>query len=441
MAPQRGILGTINDYISIIYSHLIYPVTRKLGQNDVPLLPFVALTRLAFFILIVLSDIIIPDHNATDVLSLNYVPTSEMRRLFLRPFIKWDSAHFIAIAEKSYYSEQSFAFFPFYPSLIGYLGRVLGIIFPLDWNLTEQVIVAGIIVSNVSFVASVWFLNKLFIYLDVALIRRNSAIMCYIFNPASVFFCSLYTESTYAMLSFAAIYFLFARKNHVIAFVLFSLASFTRSTGIFNSFLVLFHSMSCSIGESSARIAMTEVLSNFVLFFGTIFPFFYFNHFAATEICESFPDPSICDSPSIFHFDTYAHIQHKYWNVGFLRSFRFMQLPNVILAFPIAFLAVRTFVTFDLRGIWIAWLRAQGMRYIKALPLVGAMIPLVLVSFIFGHIQILNRVVCAGCPLVYLAMADTLEHRQPHIRNLFMVYVFIFNACGVILHPNFYPWT
>ncbi|MBA2743911.1 MAG: hypothetical protein H0U43_06320 [Chthoniobacterales bacterium] len=112
------------------------------------------------------------------------------------------------------------AFFPMYPIMI----RMASVLF-------RNMVIAGLVVSNLCLIAGAVFLNAL-IRLDYKDPRvARMAIMFFMFTPMSFFFSSAYTESTFFMLATGSL--LAARNGRwLLACLLGMCLSATRSPGI-----------------------------------------------------------------------------------------------------------------------------------------------------------------------------------------------------------------
>ncbi|OGY17240.1 MAG: hypothetical protein A2784_02050 [Candidatus Chisholmbacteria bacterium RIFCSPHIGHO2_01_FULL_48_12] len=131
----------------------------------------------------------------------------------------FDGVHYIGIAEKSYFAQFTQAFFPLYPLLIRALNQ-----------LVHNSILNGLIISNVSFLGSLWLLYKL-ARLDLsASVARRTLIFLLVF-PTSFFFASLYTESLFLLVTLASFY-AARQRRWLLAGVCGALAAATRILGI-----------------------------------------------------------------------------------------------------------------------------------------------------------------------------------------------------------------
>lgn len=131
----------------------------------------------------------------------------------------WDGGHFKGIAESGYAFSYQVVFFPLYPLLIKAL-TFLNI--PVLWG--------GLIISNLSAVAALFFLYKL-VNLDFEENISKKTVFLTLAFPTAFYFTAMYSESLFLLLTVTAFY--MARKNYwFFAFLLAALASITRLTGL-----------------------------------------------------------------------------------------------------------------------------------------------------------------------------------------------------------------
>ncbi|XP_075578161.1 GPI alpha-1,6-mannosyltransferase 2 isoform X2 [Pelecanus crispus] len=126
----------------------------------------------------------------------------------------------------------------------------------------------------------------------------------------------------------------------------------------------------------------------------------------------------------------YSYIQDAYWNVGFLRYFELRQIPNFLLALPVALL-----------GSWAAWTYiianprhclTLGLERRKSdeegKPRAGFCCPAVFVYVVhatvllaFGffcmHVQVLTRFLGSSSPILYWFSAHLLQEYEPLLRS------------------------
>ena len=307
----------------------------------------------------------IPDHEPSknDV----YLPEKRspehhpMVQFLLGGFGNWDSEYFIMIAEHGYLYEQSLAFFPLLPWVM----NVTSSIVYSSTGLSQATIPArsmnlimGWAVSNLAFLFAALLLYQL--TLKVYGSRKMAAVTSLLFaiSPASVFMSSVYTESMFAMFSFAGM--LCLEMHHPwAAILLFTFGGATRSNGILALlFLALYHYMRLVASGRSylARgVIIGAVQSAFIIAPYTLFQLYGYCIYCSTSEGGSLVDSliaSFCSSaplPAMVHQPTthppwcdqtlphpYGYVQATYWNVGFLKYYQLKQIPNFLLATPMA---------------------------------------------------------------------------------------------------------
>ncbi|KAM6545564.1 hypothetical protein CsatB_026300 [Cannabis sativa] len=262
--------------------------------------------------------------------------------------IVWDGVYFVRIAQCGYEYEQSYAFFPLLPICISALSRT--VFAPLVPVMGERAVLGltGYVINNIAFVFAAMYLYWLSVIVlkdrDAAL--RASLLFC--FNPASIFYSSIYTESLYALFSIGGLYHLVSGNNKI-AVPWFALSGFARSNGVINAGYICFQTMhqACdSILRKKAFLTM-KILTGGALHCIFIFtPFLAFQVYGYNNICVGHSPNNMrpwCKAKVPL---LYNYIQSHYWGVGFLRYFQFKQLPNFLLASPILSLALCSIVNY-----------------------------------------------------------------------------------------------
>ena len=114
--------------------------------------------------------------------------------LWLEGFTRWDGEHYVNLALNGYFTGGT-PWFPVYPFLI----RIFSYLFGDPYF-------AGIIVSNLSFLAALIYLYKL-VKLKYGEESSWRTILYLAVFPTTFFFCSVLSESTFLMLSVMAFYY------------------------------------------------------------------------------------------------------------------------------------------------------------------------------------------------------------------------------------------
>lgn len=426
-----------------------------------PTVIFVGLqSRIILLALYVLSDYLIFDHNATDVLLYEPFYSHLYSRLILRGFTKWDAAHFLSIAQDNYQYEQSWAFFPVLPYLIKFLAQRNYPTIRTD----ETYIISGIAISNISFIGSCCVLTCLCLQNGLSKKQTVTVICFYCVNPANIFFSSIYTESLFSFLSWLGIYLLHCSNlsSRLLACIPFFLASYTRSNGTLNVIFVVFSYLSflsqkqlapTTHGNHVCKSFISTSIHTATFFFlciSTISPYILHNLAAMRAICPT-TCPALaaeghCISSSDAFTDVYSYVQDKYWDVGPFRYYRVRQIPNWLLAAPMLYLGwLFVYCHFHVisrqsSSVWMWLMEVLAQRQTAH---ASHMAVLLILALTMAHIEITTRLVCSACPMIHVFLAD-LAAKPRHYgisRIILFSYFILFNVLGLLLHPNRYPWT
>ncbi|CAN6342948.1 unnamed protein product [Urochloa humidicola] len=255
----------------------------------------------------------------------------------------WDGVHFARSAECGYEYEQSFAFLPLLPASIALLARSLFAPLMPVLGYRAVLVLSGYVLNNVAFVAAAAYFYRLSVLIlkDQKAAYRASVLFC--FNPASVFYSSLYSESLYALFSLGGLFYLFSGANTVAAIML-ALSGSARSNGALNAgyfcFQALLQAYDAAVRKKRPLLAVQALVAAALRTIFIFLPFFAFQAYGYLNICVHGSSEKLrpwCKGkvPLLYGF-----IQSHYWGVGFLRYFQVKQLPNFLLASPVLSLAV-----------------------------------------------------------------------------------------------------
>jgi Gpi18-like mannosyltransferase len=162
----------------------------------------------------------------------NYYPCSQVyftylqksgdfSRLFLAPWYRWDTVHYIEIAQQGYRLDQidNTTWPPLYPLLTG----LLGVIMPT--------MAAALIVSTIAMFFFFYLLHRLI----TEKWNENLAdqvLLLFIVFPGSIFLAAGYSEAVFNALALACFYFI-VRKKWLLSALFGGMATLTRYQGIF----------------------------------------------------------------------------------------------------------------------------------------------------------------------------------------------------------------
>ncbi|XP_027345366.1 GPI mannosyltransferase 2 isoform X2 [Abrus precatorius] len=261
----------------------------------------------------------------------------------LQNAVVWDSVYFIRIAQCGYEYEQSFAFLPLLPLS----SRALSFL--------SQPPLLAYVINNLAFIlASLYFYKlSLTILNDPEIALRATVLFC--FNPASIFYSSMYSESLYALLSLGGLYHFVSSRNNL-AVLFFALSGCARSNGVLNAGYLCFQTMHRAhhalFQKKRVTLALQIVIVGALRSACIFAPFVAFQSYGYYTMCVGrFPDEMRpwCKAriPLLYNY-----IQSHYWDVGFLRYFQLKQLPNFLLASPILSLALCSIIHYAKSRPW-----------------------------------------------------------------------------------------
>ena len=133
--------------------------------------------------------------------------------------LRWDSVHYINIAQHGYTKAANTAFYPLYPLLM----RVVA------W-IVRSYVLAGVLISIASFAVALVLLHRL-AKEEFGARVADSTVLLLAFAPLSFFFTAIYTESLFLALSVGAFY-LARRQRFVWACVTAAAAALTHVEGV-----------------------------------------------------------------------------------------------------------------------------------------------------------------------------------------------------------------
>ncbi|XP_077454750.1 palmitoyltransferase ZDHHC18-A [Stigmatopora argus] len=430
-------------------------------------LRFATFTRAASLCLQALLNAAIPDHDAEA-----FRPPRTEDPLYLDPAVEWlfgglghwDAEHFLLIAERGYLYEHNFAFFPLYPIILRGLADTL--LWPLGGQLSlrGRLLLAVVLGNSTLFLLSVVALHALsrVVMQDRRLALLSSLLYC--ITPANVFMTAGYSESLFAALTFGGL-FLLEKGLTFRACLALSTATAARSNGLVNiGFLLYLPSVyaisqirlyrSISKGHRKflhyvwvvVRLLLTSLLGTAAI----ALPFCAFQYYGYRTFCtptssleriplalislaeqkgyriadENSPPPLWCMRPLPI---MYSHIQDVYWNAGFLRYFELKQIPNFLLALPMATLGVMAAHAYfranpDLcfrLGLWVADSKKSLDKPIPGFlnPRVFVYVVHSTVLLVFGtlcmHVQVLTRFMASSTPVPFWISAHLLLLNEP----------------------------
>ncbi|XP_061354747.1 uncharacterized protein LOC133299309 [Gastrolobium bilobum] len=309
------------------------------------------LSRLIVLTLIIISRALVSPYDTSAPLNspclTTPTPTNNTHQSRIASAIEngivWDSVYFVRSAQCGYEYEQSYAFLPFLPFSISFFTRTLFAPFVTIIGHRPVLAFSAYVINNFAFVLAALYFYKLSITIlkDPLISLRATILFC--FNPASIFYSSIYSESLYALLSFGGLYYFVTGGNNL-AVIFLALSGVARSNGVLNAGYICFQTMhrayDAMFQKKHVTLALQIVIVGALRSACIFAPFVAFQAYGYYNMCVGrFPDEirPWCKAriPLLYNY-----IQSHYWGVGFLRYFQLKQLPNFLLASPILSLAL-----------------------------------------------------------------------------------------------------
>eukprot|EP00052_Salpingoeca_macrocollata_P023095 m.202430 g.202430 ORF g.202430 m.202430 type:complete len:423 (+) comp21955_c1_seq3:2269-3537(+) len=373
--------------------------------------------------------------------------TEQWLHTSLRGLGHWDGVFFREIALHGYHHEQFFAFFPLYPWLVRGLAGAFSCL-----SECLSVLVAGVLLSNLSFILSCVVLHALLIQMEADRSIVLLASLLYTINPASIFMSACYSESIFALCTFAGVL-CFLKKKCFLGCLCFMLAATARANGILLAAFPLVNML--------VRVARSPRAASFSLYLSAAVegaaqiavvavPMVVFQAGAHNAFCRGGSDPTPdTEMPSWCRSSLpliYPYVQSKYWNIGLLHYFTLPQIPNFVLASPMVAVAGLVICDQTRRLQTPSWPDAEKMQglwtaeFVMTL-LLGAM---TLLAVLAMHVQVVTRFICSSSPVLYLGVARWAGRRANSRKFLYdcaVIYFVTYALVGSVLFSLFYPWT
>ena len=416
---------------------------------------FIALKCVIFGLAHVAIAMVHSNNSASDLIifaSKNLNSFDYFLKVFVTPFVRWDGVHFMSIALKGYIFENQFAFFPLLPFLARFCAVFLFKFCGLSFLMSFEPIIAlvGIFFTNSCHLLATLYLFKLTNLMFKTTNFSMIAAIMFLFNPAAIQLSAFYTESPFALFTFAGLYY-FYKENKFIAAIFWALASATRSNGIvlIGFFLNgLLNQLFLKTGFLPFSECLFEVLKTAFYSIITISPLVGFQYYAYSGYC-SIDNPSrpwcFAHIPSIYSF-----VQKTYWNVGLFNYFTLNQIPNFLFAMPMIIISsTAVFLYFEsdhARFISLGLTqsknkRAKSLKLFyddQVLPHIYLLSFMLFYNLFIAHVQIITRVF-TFMPVIYWFMAHVIMNFSIRTQKILLTYIGVYGLLGTCLFALNYP--
>ncbi|CAJ1945239.1 unnamed protein product [Cylindrotheca closterium] len=459
---------------------------------------------------------------------------SPIWHFFLAPLTKWDAARFLNLALDPTMldpkcsttsgavhcnfdaSEEAHAFFPLFPAIVGQLAILAMNLVPLEFlppTFEALLTLCGFLSNMTCAVVATLCLFQLTLSIlpeemkpeQQRHIAWTTCLINGVWNPASVFFVSNYSESLFSATTLLGHY-LFQMENNLIGMglgvVVWTIGSNVRSNGILQSLWLIVYALA-----KTCAYAITRNKKNSGLKYHH---FYYYYHHHLVHAVFAIVAAVIIAQPMKWHdlqgfnrhchgslpsnqvpewcalqqegnesFSLYGFVQRKHWNVGFMKYYEWKQIPNFLLAAPILLLSVKgvyQWIHYSLvtdfgkgklplpRLILMDWpiqaLAESVSTSIKTTNsnplrpeewlihnpwLLGHYAILAIVTLVgafIAHVQISTRMILSSSPAsIWYLTFLIMQREEPKLQIAARTYPCLYILLGIILHVNFLPWT
>ncbi|XP_055372382.1 GPI mannosyltransferase 2 [Condylostylus longicornis] len=429
-------------------------------------------SRIIVICLQFIANVLIPDHNpdvfkSPKTLSSTPFIIDKLSEFLFGGFRRWDAEYFLHIAEYGYTYENNLAFYPLYPIIIHYCTKIALAMTFYTCSFRAASLVVSILLNVYFFHRGANCLYELTQRIFGDPNKSWMAVVLFCFNPASIFFSAPYSESLYCWLSFSL---MLSCVNHLPFYkttAALGLSILCRSNGFLNiGYPVYFTFRKIYLKKNFWDLFKLVAILGLALIPLSIFNFFMFQNFClqSSDVQHShfiieyakqrnyvLAGPRIssnspwCDENIPF---PYSYVQNHYWDLGFLKYYKFRQIPNFSLAFPILlFLFTNIFRCmkklyshFNINGF------SSTLKEWKSLPFILHCLILVIFCTLFVYIQVCTRLLASANPCLFWFAADCLPKTfdQINFKRKYSLLLYWFGGyflIGTTLFCNFYPWT
>ncbi|KAH9410848.1 putative PIG-V mannosyl transferase [Ordospora pajunii] len=357
------------------------------------------ISRVFYISISCVASILIPPFDK----STELVQTNSCMKFLL----SWDAVHFLEIMKNGYAKIHETAFFPFLPYVSRAVNKVLRI----------EPYTTGVLVSCIATILSSGVLYKITLKRYGSTIAKISVVL-FIFNPASIVYTAMYSESLFMLAFVLGMHFL-EENNAFHGTAMLSLCGLCRSNAVLFAPFVLFPLDRFSIMRTA--------------FF--LLPLATFQYYSLLIINKAKNTYRI--------FVPYSYVQKTYWEQGLFKFFTSNNIPNIILGTP--FLAISTYILFEY---WNGRLDANKSAarlhnnsvYARNTRLLAIILfAQTLIAVFLIHWNMYFRFISFN-PLLYWILAEKYNTMQSKIlRRLLFRFFFGFGLIYALLFGCFYP--
>ncbi|THV01248.1 glycosyltransferase family 76 protein [Dendrothele bispora CBS 962.96] len=287
------------------------------------------LSRVLVFLIVYSTAYLVPSFDSSHK-TLGFITSK-----WSEPLLRWDTFHFLHIAQEGYIYEHEWAFFPGAPLVMRYTGYLAGML----WRKSPDLLATGALAALACDTTQTLYLLALH-HLQSKKLAYLAAILSLMSSSPATLRLTPYTEPFFTYFSYRGMLYC-TKERWFYASICFALASLFRSNGIMLSGYILWGLIIVPL--LGTKMIPWKNIPRSVLYTSMILsPFIYHQCTAYLTFCilplsspTLFPNPHSIPQWCNHTFPSiYTHAQKTYWDVGLLRYWTPQQIPNFLLAVP-----------------------------------------------------------------------------------------------------------
>ncbi|KIP08294.1 glycosyltransferase family 76 protein, partial [Phlebiopsis gigantea 11061_1 CR5-6] len=367
------------------------------------------------------------------------------------PLLRWDTFHFLHIAQDGYVYEYEWAFFPGAPFVMRTCGEVLRRLSGSEQASVAHLLAGGGLASLLCETVTTLYDLTLHYFGSPAIAYLTCLLSLLPSSPVTLRF-SAYTEPFFTYFSYRGML-CCARTEWLHATLFFAVASTFRANGLMLAGYVIWGMVVEPLLER-ARVSPVQILKSCILTCVVFTPFVYHQYNAYRAFCLDVSASNLSPWCASRLPLVYGYVQAKYWNSGFLLYWTPSQAPNILLAAPVL-ATLFAFCSLHLKTCTLPYVRSwppltgrprpHPAPHAKSPFLTNtAVIPhalhalaLALILLFAAHTQITLRQ-AAALPTTYWAAA-WLVAEHPRAGRCWVTWSVVWGAVSVVLWAVFLP--
>lgn len=373
--------------------------TAQLRRNAAHMAKLAALSRAFYIGSAYIWHLLIPRFDKSTAL----VPS----RSSLNFLMSWDAIYYFKIMKNGYTRVHETAFFPLLP----YISRCISKITFLE------PFTAGVAVSCTAFVLNAALLYKTTFVRYGSVVARTACLL-FIFNPASIIYSSMYSESLFMLLFLLALHFI-DHGNTVHGTIFLSLSGLCRSNAVLFALFVLAPLNKYTL----VRVACV------------LFPCAAYQYYCLLLINHS--------KNSFGIFIPYSYVQKVYWEQGLFRFYKLAagNIQNMLVGLPFILMALYIiYICWTRRGEKQTYLEQPNSNVLVLNSNICAAVLVVqtLITLLVIHWNMYFRFVSFN-PVIYWTLAREYYRMESMLRKVLYRYFVAFGIVYAMLFGCFYP--